>query len=157
MARFGFPFRSKKAQAAAAVAAPADAVIESEDEDRYRPIQWPLVKRLLESLAPFKKLYITAIALGLCQVLLDMQAPEFTQRIIDYGADYAIGKFPGITKFAASWHIVSIIGWWTLVFIGSVILQRYTILLMTRTGGKRAVRFSPENIRPASAAVDELL
>ena len=133
MPRFAFPFRSRN-QAAAAVAANAASYVESEDEDRYRPIQWPLVQKLLVSLAPFKRLYITAICLGLCHVLLDMQSPEFTQRIIDYGADYAGGKFPGLSKSAASWHIVQIMAIWTLVFIGSVILQRMTILLMTRAG-----------------------
>ncbi len=110
------------------------AQVESEDEDRYRPIQWPLVRRLMGSLAPFKKLYLVAISLGLCQVLLDMQSPEFLQRIIDYGALYAQKALPGVTMNAASWHIVHIIAAWTAVFIGSVILQRFTILLMTRAG-----------------------
>jgi ATP-binding cassette subfamily B protein len=108
--------------------------VESEDEDKYRPIQWPLVRRLMGSLAPFKKLYLVAISLGLCQVLLDMQSPEFLQRIIDYGALYAQKALPGVTMNAASWHIVHIIEAWTAVFIGSVILQRFTILLMTRAG-----------------------
>jgi len=108
--------------------------VESEDEDKYRPIQWPLVRRLMGSLAPFKKLYLVAISLGLCQVLLDMQSPEFLQRIIDYGALYAQKALPGVTMNAASWHIVHIIAAWTAVFIGSVIFQRFTILLMTRAG-----------------------
>ena len=130
MSGFAFPFRSKKRAAAAA----ASSYIESEDEDRYRPIQWPLVKKLLVSLAPFKRLYIIAIALGLCHVFLEMLSPEFTQQIIDYGIAYAHGTIRGVTQAAASWHIVHIIGWWTLVFIGSVTLQRFTIILMTRAG-----------------------
>ncbi len=123
------PRRSSQAQPAVPVAQ-----VESEDEDKYRPIQWPLVRRLMGSLAPFKKLYLVAISLGLCQVLLDMQSPEFLQRIIDYGTLYAQKTMPGVTMNAASWHIVHIIAKWTAVFIGSVILQRFTILLMTRAG-----------------------
>jgi hypothetical protein len=95
MSVLGMPFRWKKRPVVSA-AARADQ-IESEDEDRYRPIQWPLIRRLLTSLAPFKKWYFVAIGLGLCQVLLDMQGPQFIKWIINYGADYAIGKMPGVS------------------------------------------------------------
>jgi ATP-binding cassette, subfamily B, bacterial len=133
MFRFALPFRSKK-QAADAVAANAASYVESEDEDRYRPIQWPLVKKLLVSLAPFKRWYIIAIFLGLGHVLLDMLSPLFTQHIIDYATSYAGGKIIGVSRTAASWHIAHIMAFWTAVFIGSVVLQRLTIILMTRAG-----------------------
>src|SRR5579862_6803889 len=133
MALFGFTIRSKKTAAMSAAVAQA-AQIESEDEDRYRPIQWPLIKRLLTSLAPFKFWYVGAISLGLCQVLLDMLSPLFIEHIINYGTEFAGGQHPGISPASASWHIVRIIVIWTFVFIGSVILQRFTILLMTRAG-----------------------
>ena len=133
MSLFGFTVRLKKKPTLSAAALRASQ-IESEDEDRYRPIQWPLVRRLLASLAPFKGLYIAATALGLCHVLLDMQGPQFMKHIINYGADYAAGKLPGVSTTAASWHIVHVIAAWTAVFAGSVVLQRFTILLMTRAG-----------------------
>jgi ATP-binding cassette subfamily B protein len=133
MSFFADLFRSKKSRATSAAVAQA-AKIESEDEDRYRPIQWPLVKQLLAALAPFKWWYFVAICLGLCQVLLDMLSPEFTQRLINYGTEFAAGQHPGVSTTAASWHIVHIIAVWTMVFIVSVILQRFTILLMTRAG-----------------------
>jgi ATP-binding cassette, subfamily B, bacterial len=125
--------RLKKPPVISAAVARA-AQIESDDEDRYRPIQWPLVKRLLMSLATFKWWYFAAIGLGLCHVLLDMQGPQFIKWIINYGADYAGGKLPGVSTAAASWHIVHIMGIWTLVFLGSVVLQRFTIIIMTRAG-----------------------
>jgi ATP-binding cassette, subfamily B, bacterial len=129
------PSQSRPPKAPAISAAVARAAqIESEDEDRYRPIQWPLVKRLLSSLAPFKWWYFGAILLGLCQVLLDMSSPLFIERIINYGAEFASGKHAGVSVTSASWHVARIIAIWTLVFIGSVILQRFTILLMTRAG-----------------------
>jgi ATP-binding cassette subfamily B protein len=132
MSRFALPFRLKKGPAP--VTAAASAYVESEDEDRYKPIQWPLVKRLLVSLSPFKRLYFLAIGLGLCHVLLDMMSPWFTQQIIDYGADYSRGKLPGVSQSIACWHILHIMGSWTLVFVCSVILQRFTIIFMTRAG-----------------------
>jgi ATP-binding cassette subfamily B protein len=110
------------------------APIESDDEDRYRPIQWPLMKKLLLSLAPFKRLYCIAILLGLCQVLLDLLGPQFIKRIINYGINYSGGKLSGITVSEASHHILDIIALWTLTFIASVILQRFCILFMTRAG-----------------------
>jgi ATP-binding cassette, subfamily B, bacterial len=134
MSVFGIPSRLKKRAAQPSATARAAAGIESDDEDKYRPIQWPLVKKLLVSLAPFKWTYFGAIGLGLIQVLLDMTGPQFIKRITNYGADFASGKIAGVSKVAASWHIVHIIGFWTLVFIASVILQRFTILLMTRAG-----------------------
>lgn len=108
--------------------------IESEDEDRYRPIQWPLIRRLLGALAPFKRWYLTAIGLGLGMTLLDMTGPQFIKWITNYGTDYARGLMPGVTLRQASWYIAHIVGIWTLAFIGSVILQRFCIIIMTRAG-----------------------
>jgi ATP-binding cassette subfamily B protein len=34
----------------------------------------------------------------------------------------------------ASWHVAALVGAWTLVFIGSVILQRFCIIILTRAG-----------------------
>jgi ATP-binding cassette subfamily B protein len=115
-------------------AAISSAQIQSEDEDRYRPIQWPLIKKLLGSLRPFRRAYIIGIALGLGYVLLDTQGPQFIKAISDYAVAYVGGKYPGVSTTTASWHIATIIGWWALLFVGSVTLQRYCILIVTRAG-----------------------
>ena len=108
--------------------------IESDDEDRYRPIQWPLVRRLLSWLYPYRKMYFTAIGLGLVHVLLEMQSPQFVKAIINYGAALQAQSLVGVTMPMAVRHILWIVLLWALVFTGSVILQRYTILIMTRAG-----------------------
>jgi ATP-binding cassette, subfamily B, bacterial len=109
------------------------APLETDDEPRYRPIAWPLVRRLLASLAPYKRMYAAAISMGLCHVTLDMLAPLFVAAIINFATDYTTGKshvsYPG-----AVWRIIDILGLWTATFIASVILQRGTILYMTRAG-----------------------
>jgi ABC-type multidrug transport system fused ATPase/permease subunit len=133
MARLQATSRLNKASPISAAMARA-ARIESEDEDRYRPIQWPLVRRLLGALASFKKWYISAVLLGLGMTLLDMLGPQFIKRIADYGTNYARGALPGVTATQASWRITHIVAVWTLVFVGSVILQRFCIILMTRAG-----------------------
>ena len=83
-------------------------------------------KKLLRSLRPFRKAYIAGITLGIGFVLLDMQGPQFIKAISDYGLDYVAGKDPGVSVAAASRHVATIIGWWALVFAGSVVLQRYS-------------------------------
>src|SRR5205823_973985 len=49
-------------------------------------------------------------------------------------SDFAAGKLPGTTQHQGIVHILMIIATWTGVFIGSVILQRATIIVMTRAG-----------------------
>src|SRR5436309_320567 len=87
--------------------------IETEDEDRYRPLQWPIVRRLLQTLAPYKNQYMLGIGLGLVHVLLDMQSPRFISRIINYGSDFAAGKLPGTTPHQGIVHILLIVAAWT--------------------------------------------
>jgi len=109
------------------------APLDTDDEPRYKPIEWPLVRRLLDALKPYRKMYTTAILIGLCHVTLDMLSPQFVSWIINYGDDY-IQKRITVDLSTAEKHILMILGLWTLTFIGSVILQRRTIILMTRAG-----------------------
>jgi ATP-binding cassette subfamily B protein len=127
-------FSRRRIPAMAVAAALAVPDVESEDEERYRPIQWPLIRKLMLSLAPFKRQYILAVSIGLIHVLLDMQGPRFIQWLIDYGTSYAKGEYPGVSHRAAAIHVSQIVGLWTLVFAVSVILQRLTIIIMTRAG-----------------------
>jgi len=123
-------FRTKQAFAGGVALPP----VQSDDEERYRPIQWPLVKRLLKSLAPFKKQYIFGVSLGLIFVMLDMQSPRFIQRIIDYGQSYIDGTSGAANQAAAVHHLEFIVLLWTGVFVASFLFQRWMILVMTRAG-----------------------
>ncbi|HWP39443.1 MAG TPA: ABC transporter ATP-binding protein, partial [Tepidisphaeraceae bacterium] len=96
--------------------------IEIDQEQRYRPITWSMVRRLLRALAPFKRQYLLGVCLGMIHVLLEQQGPWFMRRIIN----------GGVAGSAA--RIVSTIALWGVVFAASVILQRWTILIMTRAG-----------------------
>ena len=122
------------AGAAAAITLPP---LETDDEPRYKPIEWSLVRRMLGMLAPYKRQYVLAVCLGLMHMLLDMQSPRFIEHIANY-----VTRFPslGIDRSAGIWHIVAVMGLWTSVFAASVVLQRLTILLMTRAG--EAVQFN---------------
>ena len=107
--------------------------LDSDDEPRYRPIEWWLVKRMLAMLAPYRKQYALAVVCGLVHVFLDMQSPRFIQHIADYVTGFRGGEV-GSTQAQAVRHVVLVIAIWTCVFAGSVLLQRLTILLMTRAG-----------------------
>jgi ATP-binding cassette, subfamily B, bacterial len=109
------------------------APLETDDEPRYRPIEWPLVRRLLKNLAPFKRMYIAAILMGLVHVTMDLLSPQFVSWIINFATDFLGGKLP-INLSQAERHLVAILALWTATFIVSVILQRLTIIFMTRAG-----------------------
>ena len=104
-------------------------------EERYRPIDLALVRRLLGLLAPYKWKYATGIAVGTGMIWLEMQSPKFIAQMID-----TVGRFgPGGTgtlaeRSPAAWKIAGIVGLWAACLIGSVILQRASILIMTAAG-----------------------
>src|SRR5512145_2045664 len=75
--------RSRTAPSSAAVAV-KPAPIELDDEQRYKPIAWPLVRRMLRELAPFRRQYILGLSLGLLHVLADLAGPTFVKLIIDF-------------------------------------------------------------------------
>jgi ATP-binding cassette subfamily B protein len=137
MARI-WPFRSKKDPSAPAPTAPEVQV--EDDEQRYKPIEWPLVKRVLKDLLPYKGLYGAGLGLGVVMLILDLQSPRFMQYVIDHVSAFAGGKLPGVSERAASWTVVKIVGVWALVSAVARVLERYVILILTLAGER--VQFS---------------
>lgn len=113
-----FAIRKRPLPAAGAFVLPVPQ-IEVDNEQRYRPIERWLVKRMLAALAPYKWQYLFGICIGLVHVLLDQQGPRFMRSIINASL--------------ASQVSMAIV-YWALTFVGSVLLQRWTILVMTRAG-----------------------
>ena len=106
-----------------------------EKEETYKPIEWPLLRRLLSMLAPFKWRYALGITLCAVHVLLEMLSPKFTQWIINYTTDYvgrALSPMP--TESQAIRWVVTIIAIWACVYAVSLVLQRIVILIMTSAG-----------------------
>ena len=134
-------FRRRTAGAAAAAAATTIPLppLQEDDEPRYKPIEWSLVRRMLCALAPYRKQYALATGCGLAHMLLDMQSPRFIGHIANYVTAYVGSSLPGVTESAAVRHLLLVVLLWSAVFAGSVVLQRLTILLMTRAG--EAVQF----------------
>jgi ATP-binding cassette, subfamily B, bacterial len=115
--------------------APPPPVDSDEKEETYKPIEWPLVRRLLSMLSPYRWRY--ALGIGLCavHVLLEMLSPKFTQWIINYTTDYvgrALSPMP--TEGQAIRWVIAIVSLWACVYAVSLVLQRIVILIMTSAG-----------------------
>ena len=108
------------------------APIELDDEQRYKPIEWPLVRRMLRELLPFKRQYILGLSLGLLHVLADLAGPTFVKLIIDFCTLIAPVASVSFNKKLA-W-LAGIVLLWGVVFAFSVFMQRWCIIVMTRAG-----------------------
>src|SRR6478609_1000075 len=140
---------------------PASAAAQLPDDEaeaaRYKPIDRALVRRLLSLLAPYKWQYALGLSLGLVHVTLEMLSPRYMQEIIDRvtayiahpGTDtpaltvvsklvrsieHAIGLGQGAGEKAAVWGVILTVSIWAFTLACSVVLQRYTILVMTSAG-----------------------
>ncbi|HEX4796754.1 MAG TPA: ABC transporter ATP-binding protein [Humisphaera sp.] len=132
--------RSRKKPARPGLSIPLPPLGE-EEEQRYRPIDRVLLRRVLGLLVPFKKKYALGVALGASMTILEMFSPKFMQWIIDYGVSFQKHVLPGnpTTKHAIG-HVLLTIGAWALCLSGAIVLQRFTIIVMTAAGER--VQFS---------------
>ncbi|HEY8751245.1 MAG TPA: ABC transporter ATP-binding protein [Tepidisphaeraceae bacterium] len=124
------PFRKKPAPKPPAISYSST---EEDEELRYKPIDRKLLARTLGLLAPFKARYALGISLGIAMTVAEMMSPKFTQWIINYGISFASGSVH-TTPNRAIGHIVLLVALWAVVLTVAVILQRFTILVMTGAG-----------------------
>jgi len=127
-----FPFRRRKKTLAQRLGE-----LQSDDEEvQYRPIAWPLVRRLLGVLRPYQRKYVMGVLLGMTMVVLEMMSPRYMQHIINYVAAFtgleASARAAG--QDAAIRHVVGIVLAWGGTLGVALLLQRANILLMTRAG-----------------------
>ena len=128
------PSRAERKARAAALVASLSRTAE-EDEPRYRPIDWALIRRLLVFLRPYRWRYAVGIALGVVMIILEMLSPLFMGAIVNWATGFVRGTLsPMPTRSAAELHIVAIVALWALVLAAAVMIQRITILIMTHAG-----------------------
>lgn len=155
MAR-AFPFLRKRPTAQPAAAASG---ADGGDEDvRYRPISMAMVRRLVSRLLPYKWYYLFGLIVGCAHVVLEMLGPVFMRNIINYVTAFSRGEWgtqavdtlvisasrwmaalvgfdqPQTIASAAIAVVVAIITIWALASAMSLILQRITILVMSKAG-----------------------
>ena len=134
---------------------PAAATPATDDEEqRYRPLEWWIVRKLLASLWPRRRLYGAGLACSLTHVTIDQLDPQFIGALVNFCAAVVSDKRQGgamlverfvnrvapaedparLSHLAAVEHVLVIIGFWAVAIGTSLCLQRLTILLMTRAG-----------------------
>ncbi len=114
---------------------PAAPPLPDDEEQRYRPIDRALLGRVLGLLAPYKRQYAIGVTLGLSMTLLDMLSPKFMQWLIDYGVGYQkAALLPQPTQNGAIGHVLFLIGMWAMCIVVAIVLQRFTIIVMTAAG-----------------------
>lgn len=129
-----------------------------EEDQSYRPIEWPMVRRLLRWLWPYRWYYAFGVIIGTIHVILEMQGPQFIKNIINYVTAYTGQRFddPAVDTMlirftrrlaavfgygeheALASHaiavVVALVAVWGCVYALSFIFQRFTILIMTWAG-----------------------
>ncbi len=132
MGLFSTIFLRKKA---AASPAPAQELRSDDEESRYRPIEWPLIRRLGRELLPYRGYYLLGIGLGLVLLILDMLSPYFMGRLINYVTGYTQTPEAARPTAGQAMRVAGgIIGIWALS-VGAVrVLERFLILLMSTAG-----------------------
>ena len=103
--------------AAAAIPLPP---VEGDDEPRYKPIEWSLVRRMLAMLAPYRRQYALATGLGLVHLMLDMQSPKFIEHIADYVTANRLGAGGASVGGAVRHVLLVMLAWGRLTFLHSL-------------------------------------
>ncbi len=105
-----------------------------DEEVHYRPIEWPLIRRLLELLYPFRRQYALGLSMGVLMVILEMMSPQYMRHLVNYVTDYTGAGTGAATESSAIRHITLVVLAWAATFAAALIVQRFNILVMTRAG-----------------------
>ena len=109
-------------------------ISEEGDDERYKPIEWPLVRRLLTLLAPYRQQYLLGLVLGLIHVSCDLAGPTFMKWVINDVTDFLSHNPAGAPAGGAIRNVTLIMLFWACVAVTSFLFQRATILILTRAG-----------------------
>jgi ATP-binding cassette, subfamily B, bacterial len=108
-------------------------VDQPDEEQRYKPIEISLLKRLFAQLKPYKRLYVIGYSLGFVHLVLEMLNPKFIGWITDHVAAHYNGT-SNLTDAGALRILFILIGLWVVAFVASVLFNRAQILFVTRGG-----------------------
>jgi len=128
----------------------------AEDEEPYKELEWPLVRKILARMKPYRRQYAIALLLNMVFTMLEMLGPMFIRQLIDHdipghphflssAAEWAAGHFsPGagdrldafIAPHRPYWNIGSTIGLWALAVLGANLTNRFNIEYNRRIGEK---------------------
>src|SRR5580704_15146652 len=114
------------------VKASADTLLGSDEEPRYKPIEWPLIRRLFSQLYPHRKTYVLGISMGAVMVLLDLMGPKYIGWFVDITR--AAAKGTAADQHAGIVKLCEILAVWIVTCVMLVVLERARILIMVAVG-----------------------
>lgn len=118
-----------------------------DEEEEYKPLEWPVVKKMLAWMAPYKKQYALALTLNVAFTILELLGPMFVKRLIDH--DIAGDPHPlapllshipalraAIEKNPASAAIFMTVSLWACAVLAANLINRFNIEYNRRVGEK---------------------
>lgn len=127
---------------------------EPEDEAPYKPLEWPVVRRVLGLMSMHKWGYVLALALNIVMVFFEMLGPTFTRHLIDSdipgkphflagmiewilhlfsarAAEWFAGR---VAESPSYWGIGLTVGFWAFLQLILLILWRFNLEFNRRIG-----------------------
>jgi ATP-binding cassette subfamily B protein len=125
-----------------------------EEEEPFKELEWPLVRRILSWMAPYRKQYLLALLLNVVFTILEMLGPMFVRQLIDHdvagrqhflvgGAAWLADQVSAglgarltgaIAPAQAYWSIALTISLWGLAVLAAVLIMRFNIEYNRRIG-----------------------
>ena len=127
-----------------------------EGEPDYKPLEWPVVKKILHQMAPYRWQYAVALCVNLAGTLLDMLGPLYIKRLVDHDVAgerhplekmvmraleslqpaWADAMLKSIEAHPAYWAIGCTMCLWGFTTGMSILLMRFNMEFNRRTGEK---------------------
>jgi ABC-type multidrug transport system fused ATPase/permease subunit len=127
-----------------------------EDEESYKPLEWPLVRKILRWMMPYRRQYGVALFLNVFFTVMEMLGPMLMRQLIDHdipghehfvtrAAQWLVGHFSAdaaagwdgyIAPHRAYWNIGCTIGIWSLAVLAANLSNRFNIEYNRRIGEK---------------------
>jgi ATP-binding cassette, subfamily B, bacterial len=126
----------------------------SEEEEPYKPLEWPLIRKILQWMRPYRTQYGVALLLSMVFMVLEMLGPMFIRQLIDrdipgqphyltnaaaWLAEQCV-KGGGerlnawIAPHRAHWNIGCTIGLWALAVLVANLTHRFNMEFNRRAG-----------------------
>lgn len=125
-----------------------------EDEAPYKPLEWPVIRRVLGLMSRHKWGYVLALALNIVMVFFEMLGPTFTRHLIDsdipgkphfltgilewilrlFSAGAADAFVSHVAGSPSYWGIGMTVGFWAFLQVILLIIWRFNLEFNRRIG-----------------------
>jgi ATP-binding cassette subfamily B protein len=118
-----------------------------DEEEEYKPLEWPVIKKMLAWMAPYKKQYALALTLNVAFTILELLGPMFVKRLIDHDINGdahplapLLSRIPAlqsaIARNPATAAIFTTVSLWASAVLAANLVNRFNIEYNRRVGEK---------------------